>query len=60
MNPNVFPHKFSAVLKYQLCKNLRFKNQIIMEILLKNPLQLLWEFVFEKRLMEPFNEDTIH
>ena len=55
MNPNVLPYEFWAVLKYQPRRNLRFKNQIIMDILLKDPLQLLLEFVFDKRLMESFS-----
>ena len=53
MNPNVFPYEFWAVLRFQPRRNLRFKNQIIIDILLKNPLQQLLEFVFEKHLMKP-------
>ena len=55
MNPDVFPYEFWAVLRYQPRRNLRFKNKIIMDTLLKKPLQLLLGFVFEKSLMEPFS-----
>ena len=35
MNQTLFTYEFSAVLKYQPRRNLRFKTQIIMDIVLK-------------------------